>query len=160
MRAHNCGTNQAGQSAKAPPLPLVGRSRRGPHTRLQHRHPLFASCDGSGTGTSRPSAERDRRLARKEEGGTSAARYLIKAATLMLSAVRVRAASAGGSSDVITAGPRSGVRSAACPPTGSAAPAAACGIPGRGGHAPLARCPCKQEHPRPERVMFRHGLTT
>lgn len=78
----------------------------------------------------------------------------------MLSAVRVRAASAGGSRNVITAGPRSGVRSAACPLAGSVAPAAACGITGRGGHAQLAPCPCKQEHPSPERMVFRHGLTT
>lgn len=93
-----------------------------------------------------------------------APRYLIRAATLMLGAVRVRAA--GGSRDVISAaprlprrGPQAGVRSSACPRTCSAAPAAACGTPGRG-DGPHWRLVPRQGHPGPENVVFRHGLTT
>lgn len=74
-------------------------------------------------------------------------RYLIRAATLMLGAVRVRVAGVGGSHDVIAAGPRGGVRSAACSPAGSAAPPAACGTPGRGSFAILAPCPWSRNIP-------------
>lgn len=96
-----------------------------------------------------------------------APRYLIRAATLMLGAVRMRVAGADRSRDVTpprparrAAGPRPGVRSAACPPTDSVVSAAACGTPGRGRYATLEPCPCGRDIPDQKRMVFRHGLTT
>lgn len=130
---------------KAPPLPLAGMSRRGPDARLQHRHPPFAA-DGSSTAASRPPAERDRRLTGEEEGGTSAA--LPDQSCHSHAGRSARACGrVGGSRDVIAAGPRGGVRSAACSRAGSAAPAAARGTPGRGSVAILGPCPCSRNIP-------------
>lgn len=60
-----------GPGRKAPPLPVAGRIRLNPETRLLRRRPPLAAKIG-GSGTSRPSPERGCGPAREEEGGTSA----------------------------------------------------------------------------------------
>lgn len=132
---------------------------------------------GSGTDTAQSAAAaaaparsvgKDWKLTGKRKAARTP-RYLIRAATLMLGAVRVRAASAGGSREVAAAavapavtcpGPQAPVRSAACQATGAAVRAAARGIPGRGARVTWRLvCESRMSSPR-KRTLFRRGLTT